>query len=115
MPVFRRKRAEVAPASPETPETLVGLLYAVSKDWGQTFRLLTIVSVTLLVLCLSVALGLDIVLLATKGLRGVTARFLPVWVFAGGSFLALITAVAKKLLQRRRAAGSSGGTSTSRR
>jgi hypothetical protein len=97
MSAFKRKHEEYASAPPAVPDSVVRLLYALCSDWDKTLRFVVIVSVTVIACCLGTSLVLEVALLATGGINGLTLRYvLPIGALGGGSLITCLTIVIKK-------------------
>ena len=109
MSVFKRKREEYANAPPAVPDSVVRLLYALCSDWDKTLRFVVIVSVTITTCCLGASLVLEVILLTTGGIKGLTLRYvLPIGALGGGSLITCLTIVIKKLPTGSRRAANDG-------
>lgn len=105
--IFGRKRvgrvqSPDAPAGP--PENVIELIYALSENWGRAIRAIAIIIFGLIGLFAAAGIGVDIILLAMRGIKGVKSSYIitPA-LFAGNWLVILIVAVAKKMVTNSRA------------
>jgi hypothetical protein len=101
----RRRPIPDAQPIPRAPETFIGLLWAMSGDWGRACRFVFIVFGIVLTCCL----GISVIVLAVKGIHTPTRYVVPAGVFGGGSLLTLITVMIKRLLFVRNRQGGAAG------
>jgi hypothetical protein len=94
-----------------SPETLIGLLWAVSESWGRTMRLIVVVFAVIVALCVGAALGIDVIILAEKGIHTQAHYVLPAEIFSGGTLATTVTLLLKKrwsVINRRNDADNGG-------
>ena len=104
---FGRKREERvqyvdAPVGP--PTNFIGLIYALSEDWGRALRAIAIISFSLIALFAAAAIGMDIILLAMRGLKGLKESYvIAPALFTGNWLVVLIVAIVRKSVTNSRA------------
>jgi hypothetical protein len=112
----KRRHGREAEQVPSGPETLIGLLWAVSESWGRTMRLIVVVSALIVALCVGAALGIDVIILAEKGIHTQAHYVLPAEIFSGGTVATTATLLLKKWwsIMNRRNDADNGGKRTRR-
>jgi hypothetical protein len=111
--IFGRKRvgrvqSADAPAGP--PENVIELIYALSENWGRAIRAIAIVSFVLIALFVAAAIGVDIILLAMRGVRGLKASYVVVpALFTGNWLVFLVGTFTKKRFTNWRAKTTGAG------
>ncbi len=114
MPIIgRRRQGPVRPPEPpaRSPETVIQLIYALSEDWGRAIRAIAIISFSLIGLFVALAVSVDIVLFALKGVKGLKSGYvITPAVFVGNWLIVFTVAVVKKSVVNSRAKRVDAGT-----
>lgn len=114
MPIIGHGRQEPVRSPeppPRSPETVIKLIYALSEDWGRAIRAIAIISFSVIALFVALAVGVDIVLLALKGIRGLKSVYIitPA-LFVGNWLIVLTVALVKKPVVNSQARKVDAGT-----
>lgn len=66
MPFMKRRPAEGGQQAPTGPGTLIGLLWALTQDWGRTLRFIMIVMSVIIACIVGISLGIGVIILAER-------------------------------------------------
>jgi hypothetical protein len=105
--IFGRKRVGRVPSADAPvgpPENVIELIYALSENWGRAIRAIAIISFSCIGIFVAAAIGVDIILVATRGLKGLRlSNVIAPALFVGNWLLFLIASSAKKRITNWRA------------
>jgi hypothetical protein len=100
----RQKHIQYADADPGRPGNVIELIYELSSDWGRAIRVIAIISFSLIALFVAAAIGVDIILLAAKGLKGLkSSNIITPAIFVGNWVIVLLVAAVRKSIAKSRA------------
>lgn len=116
MSVAKRGQREPRRAPPdEKPTTLIDLVWGLTGDPKRARILIVMITCIVLVFCIPVCIGLDAMVLAAKGIKGLTLAILIPNSLLGTGWLTCFFIWVKKMIKNRRRGAATDARNTTRR